>query len=157
MAAHRAHAAKIPVDPEVDRYILDFQQRYRQFLRDRQANLRESGMDPFGRIYHEHFLLPSKEAYDVLLQSMLGPDERDRLQIDLKFTEAWQLFVDLCWVHKKAKWAGILLGLVVLFLGLVGFSLWALPQMGVAVLGVIALFLLVGAAPTMMRRRGPRR
>jgi len=144
---------KIPVDPEIDRYILEFQKRHRDFLRDQRITLHESGMDAFGRMYHENFLLPSKEAYDVLLQSILGPEERDRLQVDVKFTEAWQLFVDLCWVHKKAKRSGIVTGGVLLVLAMAGFSFWALPQMGIFVLLIVGLFLLVGAAQTFLRRR----
>ena len=153
MASHRANSAKIPVDPEIDRYISEFQLRHRQFRRDRHNELREAGMDAFGRTYHEHFLFPSKEAFDVLLQSILTPEERDRLKIDLKFTEAWQIFVDLCWIHKKATRSGILLGIVALFLAVVGFSFWALPQLGVAILGIAGLFLLVGAAPVFLRHR----
>ena len=157
MATHRANPDKIPVDPEIDRYISDFQHRHRQFLTDRRAMLRESGMDVFGRIYHEYFLFPSKEAYDVLLQSILAPEERDRLQLDLKFTEAWQIFVDLCWIHKKATRGGMLLGGAVVMLAVVGVSLWGLPQLGVAALGIVCLFLLIGAAPTFLQRRGRRR
>ncbi|MEI8314268.1 MAG: hypothetical protein WCG79_02340 [Verrucomicrobiota bacterium] len=157
MSAQRANPDKIPVDPEIDRYISEFQHRHRQFLNDRRATLRESGMDAFGRLYHEHFLFPSKEAYDVLLQSILAPEERDRLQIDLKFTEAWQIFVDLCWVRKKATRSGILFGSLALVLAVVGFSLWALPQMGVYVLAIVGLFLLIGAAPVFLGRRPRRR
>ena len=153
MASHRANSAKIPVDPEIDRYISDFQHRHRQFRHDRHTELREAGMDAFGRMYHEHFLFPSKEAFDVLLQSILTPEERDRLKIDLKFTEAWQIFVDLCWIHKKAKRSGILFGSVALVLVVIGVSFWALPQLGVAVLGIVGLFLMVGAAPLFARRR----
>ncbi len=157
MANTRPNSNKIPVDPEVDRYISEFQHRHRQFITDQRATLRESGMDAFGRIYHEHFLFPSREAYDVLLQSILAPEERDRLQIDLKFTEAWQIFVDLCWIHKKAKRSGIVFSAVALVLTAIGVSLWALPQMGVYVLAIVGLFLLIGAAPVLLRSKPRRR
>ena len=157
MPAHRAKSDKIPVDPEIDRYIIEFRHRQRLYLLDRRAALRESGMDPFSRLYHEYLLFPTKEAYDVLLQAVLAPEERDRLQVDMKFTEAWQLFVDLSWVHKKAIRSGIIIGSLAVLIAIVGVSLWAVPQMGVAVVGIIAIFLLIGAAPTLLRRRPPHR
>ena len=77
---------KQPIDPVVDRYILQFQQRHRRFLQDRKAELKEIGLDSFGQIYQEYFVFPSKQAYDAILQAILEPTERDLLQIDPQFT-----------------------------------------------------------------------
>ena len=146
--------AKLPIDPVVDRYILQLQQRHRQFLRDRKADLKEVGMDSFGRIYHDYFAFPSKPAYDALLQVILEPAERDRLQIDPQFTQAWHIFVDLCWVHKRATRAGILFGLVVFSLGFVGIIFWQSPQLGgKTMMGIIGIVIIVWALPYWLNRR----
>ena len=72
--------------------------------------MRQIGLDVFTRSYHEYFALPSKTAFEVSLQVILEPDERDRLQIDPQFTQAWQIFLDLCWMRARAVRLGIILG-----------------------------------------------
>ena len=100
-------------DPVVDRYVAEFRRRHRQMEQTRNLELRQIGLDVFTRTYHEYFALPSKTAFEVLLQVILEPDERDRIQIDPQFTQAWQIFLDLCWIRARAVRLGIILGATV--------------------------------------------
>ena len=99
MAATPAQPSSSHSDPVVDRYIAEFRRRHRQTEQTRNLELRQIGLDVFTRSYHEYFALPSKTAFEVSLQVILEPDERDRLQIDPQFTQAWQIFLDLCWMR----------------------------------------------------------
>ena len=145
---------KTTVDPVVDRYISDFQARHREFLRDRQAELRQLGLDAITRIYNEYFALPTKPAFEVLLQAILDPAERDRLQVDAQFTQAWQIFVDLCWLHKRATRAGIISGAALFSLVAIAVVMVNSAQLGgVTVLGILALFIGVWSLPAWLGGR----
>ena len=140
MAAAPAQPNPRPHDPVVDRYIFELRQRYRQFVRAQKLELRQIGLDIFTRIYHEYFALPNRSTFEVLLQAILEPDERDRLHIDPQFTQAWQIFVDLCWVHARAVRVGIVVTAVLFCLIIAGGILLAAPQLGgVAVLGILGV------------------
>ena len=154
MAPAPTQVAKHAVDPVVDRYITEFQSRHRDFVRYRKAELRQIGLDAFTRVHHDYFSLPSKPAYDVLLQAILDPAERDRLLIDPQFTQAWQIFVDLCWMRARSVRTGIIVGTVVFCLTLAGIIIVLSPQFGgVAVVGVIGMFLGVWALPILLARK----
>ena len=142
------------MDPVVDRYITEFQKRHRQFVRDRKLELRQIGLDAFTRMYHEYFALPTKPAYEVLLQVILEPDERDRLHLDQPLTQAWQIFVDLCWLRARATRIWIVFCAVVLSLSLAALIIFASPRLGgVVVLTVVGLFIGLWALPSVMGRR----
>ena len=142
MAATPAPTKPPPPDPAVDRYIAEFRRRHRQFTQDQKRELRQIGLDVFTRIYHEYFAIPSRPTYEVLLQVILEPDERDRLNIDPQFTQAWQIFIDLCWVRARAVRSGIVITAVIFVLGAVGGILFTSPQLGgVTALGVLGAIL----------------
>jgi len=145
---------KPPIDPVVDRYILQFQQRHRRFLQDRKAELKEIGLDSFSQIYQEYFVFPSKQAYDAILQAILEPTERDLLQIDPQFTKAWNIFVDLCWLHKKTTRAGIVIFATVICLGIAVVIFWQSPQLGgKVVMAILGGALVVWALPQWLKRQ----
>ena len=130
MDAAPAQTKPRPPDPAVDRYISEFRRRHREFVRNQKQELRQIGLDVFTRVYHEYFAIPSRPTYEVLLQVILEPDERDRLNMDPQFTQAWQIFIDLCWVRARAVRTGIVMTAVIFILGTAGGILFASPQIG---------------------------
>src|SRR5437773_1517708 len=115
-------------DDPVSVYVHQLQRRYAEFQRDQQIEFQQIGTDAFGRFFHEHFLLRDKKSFESLLRSMLTPPERDLLQTDPTFTQAWQIFVDLCWLKKKLKQYGIVVVVILLSLAGIVFAVWALPH-----------------------------
>ena len=84
--------------------------------------------DWIARLFSEHVVFGEKSAYEGMLQGILTDAERQRLQTDMKFTRAWQIFVDLCWLKKQLmRGALVLAGLILLF-ALILFCVWALPH-----------------------------
>ncbi len=115
-------------DATVSSYVHQLQRRYVDFQREQRTEFEQIGSDAFGRFFHEHFLIRDKSSFDSILRSMLSPPERDRLQTDPTFTQAWQIFVDLCWLKKKLKQSGIVVGVILLSLATLVFAVWALPH-----------------------------
>ncbi|MEI6084216.1 MAG: hypothetical protein WCS70_07940 [Verrucomicrobiota bacterium] len=122
--------AETPVsDVTVNSYVCQLQRRYKQFQLEQRDELQQIGSDAFGRFFHEHFLLRDKNSFDALLRSMLMPPERDRLQTDPTFTQAWQIFVDYCWLQKRVKQFAIVIGVILFSFAALIFAVWALPHM----------------------------
>jgi len=121
--------AGVPInDVTVNSYVCQLQRRHKQFLLEQRAELQQIGSDAMGRFFHDHFLLRDKNSFDALLRSMLTPPERDLLQTDPTFTQAWQIFVDYCWLQKRVKQYGIVVGAILLILAGIVFAVWAMPH-----------------------------
>lgn len=114
-------------DAVVSSYIRQWEQRLPQFKLDHEAELRETSTDAFGRFIHEHLLFRGKSVMDSALQSMLTPAERDLLHTDAQFTQAWQIFVDLCWLRKRMKMVGALVVIILLCFALLVLFIWSMP------------------------------
>ena len=155
MAAAPAQTKPLPPDPAVDRYIAEFRRRHRQFVTDQKQELRQIGLDVFTRTYHEYFAIPRRPTYEVLLQVILEPEERDRLNIDPQFTKAWQIFIDLCWFRARAVRTGIVMTTVIFIVGTAGGILFASPQLGgVAALSVLGAILGIWILASLASGRG---
>lgn len=90
-------------DVTVNSYVCQLQRRHEQFQREQRV-----GADAFGQFIHDTFFMRDKNSFDALLRAMLTPPERDRLQTDPTFTQAWQIFVDFCWLQKRFRQFGII-------------------------------------------------
>ncbi|MCG3150006.1 MAG: hypothetical protein PCFJNLEI_03473 [Verrucomicrobiae bacterium] len=115
-------------DVTVNSYVCQLQRRHKQFQIEQRSEMEQIGSDFFGRFFHEYFLLRDKNSFDALLRSMLTPSERDRLQTDPTFTQAWQIFLDYCWLQKRVKQFGIIIGVILFCLAAVVLAAWALPH-----------------------------
>jgi hypothetical protein len=113
-------------DP-VDFYVSEFQRRYRHFEESRQAELRHMKHDFVARLFSDHVALGDKSTYDSMMRAMLKEDERDKLETDPRFTKAWRIFVDLCWLKKQFVRAALLLGAIIFVLVAVVLVFFALP------------------------------
>lgn len=111
----------------VDFYVSAFQRRFHDFEAARQAELRHMKHDFVARLFSDHVALGDKSTYDSMLQGMLKEDERDKLEIDPRFTKAWRIFVDLCWLKKQFVRATLLLGAIIFVLLAVVLVFFALP------------------------------
>jgi hypothetical protein len=111
----------------VDFYVSEFQRRYRHFEEARQAELRHMKHDFVARMFSDHVALGDKSTYDSMMRAMLKEDERDKLEIDPRFTKAWRIFVDLCWLKKQLVRAALLLGAIIFVLVAVVLVFFALP------------------------------
>jgi hypothetical protein len=111
----------------VDFYVSEFQRRFHDFERARQAELRHMKHDFVARMFSDHVALGDKPTYDCMLQGMLNENERDKLQTDPGFTKAWRIFVDLCWLKKQLVRAAIMLGAIIFVLAAVVLVFFALP------------------------------
>lgn len=111
----------------VDSYISEFQRRFHDFERARQAELRHMKHDFVARLFSDHVALGDKPTYDCMLQGMLKDDERDKLETDPGFTKAWRIFVDLCWLKKQLARAALVLGAIIFVLVAVVLVFFALP------------------------------
>jgi hypothetical protein len=118
--------ARTPPDT-VSYYVDEFQRRFPDFERARQAELRHMKHDFVARLLSDHVALGDKPTYDCMLQAILKDDERDRLETDPRFTEAWRIFVDLCWLKKRLARAAMILGGIILILAAVVLVFLALP------------------------------
>ncbi len=111
----------------VSLYVEEFQRRFLDFERARQEELRHMRHDFIMRMIGDHILLGDKPSYDSMLQGMLKPDERERLEIDPQLTKAWRIFIDLCWLKRKLLRAGLIVGGIILLFA-TGLLCWfALP------------------------------
>jgi len=111
----------------VDSYVSEFQRRFRHFEESRQAELRHMKHDFVARLFSDHVALGDKSTYDCMMQGMLKDDERDKLETDPRFTKAWRIFVDLCWLKKQFVRAALLLGAIIFVLVAVVLVFFALP------------------------------
>lgn len=102
----------------VSQYVADLQRRYPQFRKEHNAELAQIGTDFIGRLFHDYFLFGDRTALESLLHVMLTNEERDRLQVDPEFTQAWLIFVDMCWLRKRVQRALLVLVFILLCLGL---------------------------------------
>jgi hypothetical protein len=111
----------------VSYYISEFQRRFVYFERARREELRHMKHDFAARLFSDHIVLGDKTTYDCMLQAMLKEDERDRLETDPRFTKAWRIFVDLCWMKKRLARAAMILGGIILILATVALVFLSLP------------------------------
>ncbi|MGO9245300.1 MAG: hypothetical protein ACLP0A_07510 [Verrucomicrobiia bacterium] len=119
---------KSPSNPDtVDFYVSEFQGRFQDFERARQAELRHMKHDFVARMFSDYVALGDKSTYDSMMQGMLKDDERDKLETDPRFTKAWRIFVDLCWLKKQFVRAALLLGAIIFVLVAVVLVFFALP------------------------------
>jgi hypothetical protein len=113
-------------DP-VSYYVGEFQRRFVGFERARHEELRHMKHDFVARLFSDHIILGDKPTYDSMLQAILKDDERDRLETDPRFTKAWRIFVDLCWMKKRFARAALILGGIILILAAVVLVFLSLP------------------------------
>src|SRR5436309_724808 len=103
----------------VNFYVGEFQRRFTGFEQARHEELRHMKHDFVARILTDHIVIGDKTTYDCMLQGILKEDERERLETDPRFTKAWRIFVDLCWLKKQLGRAALILGSIALLLVLV--------------------------------------
>lgn len=115
-------------EEEVSLYIGTLQQRYPSFTRAHQDELRVMKHDWVARLFSEYVVFGEKNTYEGMLQGILTDAERQRLRTDPKFTRAWQIFVDLCWLKKQLMRGALILAGIILLFGLILFFFWALPR-----------------------------
>jgi hypothetical protein len=111
----------------VDLYVSEFQRRFHDFERARQAELRHMKHDFVARLFGDHVVLGDKVSYDCMLQGMLKENERDKLETDPRFTKAWRIFVDLCWLKKQFVRTALIVGAIIFVLVAVVLVFFALP------------------------------
>jgi hypothetical protein len=111
----------------VSLYVGEFQRRFHDFEQARQDELRHMKHDFVARMVSDHIVLGDKTTYDCMLQGILKQNERDLLETDPRFTKAWRIFVDLCWLKKQLARAAIVFGGIVLILVAVLLVFWSLP------------------------------
>jgi hypothetical protein len=109
-------------------YVDEFQKRFVEFERGRQEELRMLKHDFVARLFNDHVVLGDKQTYDALLQGMLNEQEQERLETDPHFTQAWRIFVDLCWLKKQLIRTALILGGIVVVMGIILFCIFALPH-----------------------------
>lgn len=112
-------------DELVSQYIADLRRRLPEYEREHDAELRQIGTDFVGRLFHEHILFGKRTDIESLLHSMLTPEECDRLQTDVAFTRAWQIFVDFYWLRKRSKRVALVIGCVLILIGLFWMAVWS--------------------------------
>src|SRR6058998_2427442 len=108
-------------DETVSLYVNQFQHRWPTFDRLQHEEMRTMKQDVFSRLFSDYFVFGDKLTYEALLRGMLSDEEQQRLQIDVNFTRAWHIFVDMCWLKKQITRAVLVLGLVILVLGTTAF------------------------------------
>ncbi len=116
-------------DAEVNALIAEFQRRLPAFEEMRRRVPPEIKQDFVSRFFTEQILFGAKAHYDGELQGLLTDEEHARLDLDREFTQAWRIFVDLCWIKKQAKRAAFIFGGILLLFALVIGILAALPYL----------------------------
>jgi hypothetical protein len=111
----------------VNFYVGEFQKRFGDFEKSRQEELRHMKHDFVARIFTDHVALGDKSTYDSMLQGILKDKERELLETDPRFTKAWRIFVDLCWLKKQMARFAIIVGGIIVILITVVLVFWALP------------------------------
>lgn len=115
-------------DETVSLYIGQFQRRHVAYQREHEEELQHTGHDFIARLMSEHMVFGERSAYESLLEGMLNNEERERLHRDQKFTEAWRIFVDMCWTKKQIKRMALILGGILFLIGAIIFVVLAIPQ-----------------------------
>ena len=115
-------------DETVSVYVNDLRRRHAAFQRDQTAELKHMSHDALSRMVSEHIVVGQKSGFESHLQGILTAVERDRLHSDAEFTQAWQIFVDLCWIKKQLARAGMILAAIVVLMLVVLAVLWAIPK-----------------------------
>src|ERR1041384_1022449 len=115
-------------DETVSLYVNQFQHRLPMFDRMQHEEMRAVKRDAVSRLFSDFIIFGDKSTYEGLLRGMLSDEERQRLQIDPKFTRAWHLFVDLCWLKKQLVRAVLVVGLVILALAAIAFFVRSIPH-----------------------------
>jgi hypothetical protein len=111
----------------VDRYVREFQRRYPAWRHARREDARMMKYDVAANFFREHILFGEKTHYDADLQMLLSGPERERLQTDREFTQAWRIFVDLCWMKKQLARAALIFGGIIIVMVVVLLFFLALP------------------------------
>ena len=116
------------LDEMVSVYVNDLRRRYPGFRHEHTEELKQMSHDGLLRFFSEHLVSGERAGYDSFLQGMLSPEERDRLHRDEKFTQAWRIFVDLCWTKKQVTRAALIVGAIALLMIGVVAVIWSIPQ-----------------------------
>lgn len=114
-------------DERVSALIAEFQRRLPAFEQMRRRAPQEIKQDFFTRFFTEQILFGDKMNYDGILQGLLTDEEHARLDMDREFTQAWRVFVDLCWIKKQAKRGVWVFGGILLLFVLIISALLSLP------------------------------
>jgi len=125
---HTSNPARKNEDSTVSHYIGELQQRQPAFARAQEQEMRVMKHDVFARLFSEYVVFGEKSAFESMMRGILTDAERQRLQTDEKFTRAWQIFVDLCWLKKQLIRGALVLAGLLLAFGAVLFFVWALPH-----------------------------
>jgi hypothetical protein len=117
------------LDPQVGEHLARLQDQWVDFQQVRRQALREDGLGGFARILNEYFNISNKSAYELMLRGMLTDTDKEQLRSDPKFTEAWQIFVELRWPARMLVRGLIIFTCVAFFLVAAAGSLWALYEL----------------------------
>lgn len=122
------------MDPVVSGHLAMLQDRYADFQTKRRKTVRVEGQGTLNQIWNEYFGFGNKENLGLMLRGMLHDEELEWLRTDEKFTTAWGIFVDFCWVRRL-----MVRGLVIFFgflaaLAFVGWAGWSFYQLIIWVL-----------------------
>jgi hypothetical protein len=117
------------LDPEVSQYLARLQDQWTDFQRVRRQALREDGFGGVARVLNEYFNINNKSAYELILRGMLTDADKEQLRANPKFTEAWQIFVELRWPARLLVRGLIIFTSVAFFLVAAAGSLWALYEL----------------------------
>jgi hypothetical protein len=111
----------------VNFYVGEFQRRFHGFEQARHEELRHMNHDFVARMLTDHIVIGDKSTYDCMLQGILKENERELLETDPRFTKAWRIFVDLCWLKKQLARAALILGSIIVLLVTVVLIFFAMP------------------------------
>lgn len=117
-----------PKPDTVSMYVGEFQRRFVEFERERQQEMRVMKHDFVARMFSDYVVFGNKRTYDGLLQGMLNDKEQELLETDPRFTRAWRIFVDMCWLKKQLARAALIIVAFVALLAILGFLVWAFPH-----------------------------
>ncbi len=117
-------------DKTIDLYVSDFRRRYPAFERYRREHGSGFKEDFLSRMFTDRIMRGDKITYDALLQGMLTDEEHKRLETDPRFTKAWRIFVDLCWIRRQIVRTTLIIGGILLVFGLLIGGYFTLPFFG---------------------------
>ncbi len=115
-------------DEEINRLVSEFHCRAEEFDRQRRADFQDLRADALTGFIREHILLGNKSQLERVLRAMLTEAEHYRLGTDPEFSAAWRVFVDVWWLRKQLRRAGLMAGAVLILLALLALLFWAVPQ-----------------------------
>ncbi len=114
-------------DETINLYVSEFQRRYPEFERYRRQEGSGFKEDFVSRMFTDRIVRGDKIRFDSLLQGMLTEEEHARLETDPRFTKAWRIFVDLCWIRRQVLRSILMIGGILLVFGLLIGGYFALP------------------------------